>query len=163
MGEGAELNTRKPIEMPAVNSSILSSNTAEFVKSKGITEAMISAIETQNYSIKGSSRDQKINAFLNILDRVKEHAGKKDWLLPHVKTVDSVELDKDGRLKITIQVTHTNMPIGPDGNMKKNPDGSYAMDKTPYTKQISFTYSDQNNSFKITDVKPVEKNQIVQS
>jgi hypothetical protein len=148
---------------------LMDSNNSYLIKSKSLSENMLEALLKMKFT--GSAENvtlnkpQKINSFMRLLDRAASHTGeKKDWSLPSVRKIDSVEIDTKGNLKVTMQVTHTNILFNEDGSFKKNPDGSPALDKAPpQTKKISFTYSDKTDSFKIDDVKPVENNQIVQS
>ena len=148
---------------------LMDSNNSYLIKSKSLSENMLEALLKMKFT--GSAENvtlnkpQKINAFMRLLDRAANYTGeKRDWLLPNVKMIDSVETDTKGNLRITMQVTHTNILLNEDGSFKKNPDGSPALDKAPpQTKKISFTYSDKTDSFKIDDVKPVENNQFVQS
>lgn len=144
-------------------------NNAYLIKSKSLSENMLEALlkikftgSAENVAL---NKPQKINAFMRLLDRAASHTGeKRNWSLPNIKKVDSVEIDTKGNLKVTMQVAHTNILLNENGSFKKNPDGSYALDKAPpQTKKISFTYSDKTDSFKIDDIRPVENNQFVQS
>jgi hypothetical protein len=146
-------NTASAKDLKTSN-QVLTENTAKFFNEKGITKDM-TAVFNPTYSMNNPSKEEKGNAFLNVLDRCKEKAGGGNWLTSHVKQVISVEAGKDGKINVEMLVTHK--------DVEKNPDGTLKASDNVKTSKVSFTYSDQTNSLLNVQAKDASTPQLAQN